>query len=83
MLVVYGRPGCHLCDEAVALLEPLATAAGVALDQVDIERDDALHTRLLERIPVIEFRGEQLAQLDEFRADGFAERVAALVRDSY
>ena len=35
-------------------------AASFALDEVDIEADDALHARYLERIPVIALDGEEL-----------------------
>lgn len=54
------RPGCHLCDEALDALNHYLSlregeGAGPALDVevVDIERDDDLHRRFLERIPVI------------------------------
>ena len=46
---LYGRPGCHLCDDARAVL----IAAGVPFSEVDIESDDDLFKRYLERIPVI------------------------------
>ena len=45
-LVLYARPGCHLCDEARAGLEALlADGARFELEEVDIESDDALHRR--------------------------------------
>jgi glutaredoxin len=55
-LVLYGRPGCHLCDDARAVLLRL----GEPFDEVDIESDDALHGRMLERIPVVALDGEEL-----------------------
>ena len=55
-LVLYGRPGCHLCDDARAIL----LRVGAPFTEVDIERDDALHARLLERIPVVTLDGEEL-----------------------
>jgi glutaredoxin len=48
-LVLYGRPGCHLCDEAREVLERI----GEPFAEVDIETDDALLSRYLERIPVV------------------------------
>ena len=57
---LYGRPGCHLCDDARAALRARAGRAPFALDEVDIEADDALHARYLERIPVIALDGEEL-----------------------
>ena len=59
-VTLYGRAGCHLCDEARAALERVRAAHPFALQEVDIERDDALHTRYLERIPVIALDGEEL-----------------------
>jgi glutaredoxin len=55
-LVLYGRPGCHLCDDARAVLERV----GEPFDEVDIETDEALHTALLERIPVVALDGEDV-----------------------
>jgi glutaredoxin len=55
-LVLYGRPGCHLCEDARAVL----VRVGEPFAEVDIERDDALHARLLERIPVVTLDGEDL-----------------------
>jgi glutaredoxin len=62
-LTVLGRPGCHLCDDALAVLRRLLSEpafADVRLEQVDIESDDALLSRYLERIPVIALDGEEL-----------------------
>ena len=64
VLTLYGRPDCHLCDEARAgLLELQRKGARFDLREVDIESDDALHSRLLERIPVIELEGEPVSEL--------------------
>jgi glutaredoxin len=55
-LVLYGRPGCHLCDDARGALERV----GHPFEEVDIERDDELFKRYLERIPVVALDGEEL-----------------------
>jgi glutaredoxin len=55
-LVLYGRPGCHLCDEARMVLQRI----GEPFDEVDIDSDDELFKRYLERIPVITLDGEEL-----------------------
>jgi glutaredoxin len=55
-LVLYGRPGCHLCDEARIVLQRV----GEPFDEVDIDSDDELFKRYLERIPVITLDGEEL-----------------------
>ena len=58
-VILYSRPGCHLCEEARAMLE----RAGVAFEELDIESDDDLFRRYLERIPVIAIDGEEAFEL--------------------
>jgi glutaredoxin len=58
-LVLYGRPGCHLCDDARAILRRI----GHPFEEIDIESDDALMRRYLERIPVVALDGEELSDL--------------------
>jgi glutaredoxin len=59
-VVLYGRPGCHLCDDARELLQRLRAELPFALVERNIEQDDALHRAYLERIPVIALDGEEL-----------------------
>jgi glutaredoxin len=59
-LTLYGRPGCHLCDDARAQLLALRAELGFELVERDIESDDELHRRYLERIPVVALDGEEL-----------------------
>jgi glutaredoxin len=54
-LVLYGKPGCHLCDDARVILERV----GAPYAEVDITSDDALHAAYLERIPVITLDGAE------------------------
>lgn len=63
-VVLYGRPGCHLCSDAQALLEEIREAgAEFEIDVVDIEADPDLHRKFLERIPVIELDGIIVSEL--------------------
>ena len=57
---LYGRPGCHLCEDARVQLLALQPELGFALNDIDIEADDDLHRRYLERIPVVVLDGEHL-----------------------
>jgi glutaredoxin len=59
-VVLYGRPDCHLCDEARAALHRLRARQPFELREVDIESDEELFKRYLERIPVVEVDGEEL-----------------------
>jgi glutaredoxin len=74
-LVLYGRGGCHLCDEARALLQRV----GHPFEEVDIETDDALLSRYLERIPVIALDGTELYDFFVDETD-LRRRLAARVR---
>jgi glutaredoxin len=63
-VVLYSRPGCHLCDEArEAILALVRGRAGVELREVDIESDERLLAAYLERIPVVEVDGEVVSEL--------------------
>jgi redox-sensing transcriptional repressor len=75
-VVVFLRDGCHLCADALADLEALRSRESFVVRTVDIERDDRLHARYLERIPVVAVAGEELC---DFAVD--AERVLEAVRD--
>ena len=75
-VTLYSRPGCHLCDEAREALERVRRRRRSSLDEVDIERDDALHARYLERIPVVALDGEELF-------DYFVDEAALLRRILY
>ena len=70
-VTLYGRPGCHLCDEAREVLERVRAEAPFELLEIDIERDDELFKRYLERIPVVCLNGEELF---EFHVDEAALR---------
>jgi len=59
-VTLYGRPGCHLCDDARAALGRVRARVPFDLVERDITRDDALHRAYLVRIPVICVDGEEL-----------------------
>ncbi len=63
-LTVYSRPGCHLCQEAIArILDLRAEGYRFELREVDISSDDRLLRRYLERIPVVAVEGEVVSEL--------------------
>jgi redox-sensing transcriptional repressor len=67
VLTLYGRPGCHLCDDARVALERVRTELPFTLVECNIDTDEQLLRRYLERIPVIALDGEELCDftLDE------------------
>jgi redox-sensing transcriptional repressor len=60
VVVLYGRPGCCLCDEAHDVLERVRAEQPFELIECDIERDEALLRTYLERIPVVTLDGTEL-----------------------
>ena len=71
-VILYGREGCCLCDEAREMLLRIRERHPFALQERDIESDDGLLRDYLERIPVIEIDGVEEFELliDEFELAG-------------
>jgi glutaredoxin len=72
-VTLYGREGCHLCDDARAVLERIRGETPFRLVERDIEADDDLLRRYLERIPVVAVDGHELS---DFFVDEDALRAA-------
>jgi glutaredoxin len=72
-VTLYGRPDCHLCDEAREILHEMGVEAGFELREIDIESSDRLFKAYLERIPVVEVDGVVVGELEP---DPGALRVA-------
>ena len=63
-VVVYSRPGCHLCEEAFEQIVALHEEGyRFELHEIDIESNDLLLRRYLERIPVVEVDGLEVSEL--------------------
>lgn len=56
-IILYTRPGCHLCDDAADLLEALARRFPLAVAEVNILGDIDLYERYKHSIPVIAIAG--------------------------
>lgn len=54
-VILYTRQGCHLCDEAAALL----SRHGLSFESVDVDQDPALRERYNECVPVVEIDGRE------------------------
>ena len=52
-LVLYTKPGCHLCEIARKLLEGLHREFDFVLEDVDISNDPILMSQFGEKIPVV------------------------------
>ncbi len=73
-VVLYSRPGCHLCDVAREAILSLRERLGFEFSEVDIEADDELELGYGIRIPVVEVDGEEA-----FEVTVDVERLARMV----
>jgi glutaredoxin len=74
-VLLYSRPGCHLCDEARDVIEGERARTGFELVEVDVETDDALELAYGIRIPVVLIDGEERFEISVDPA-AFAAAVA-------
>jgi glutaredoxin-like protein DUF836 len=58
-VVLYGKAGCHLCEEARAEVEAVRRTRPFDLTEVDVSLDPVLHARYGERIPVVVVNDEE------------------------
>ena len=61
-LIIYSRPGCHLCDEMKAVIQRVARVIPLALEEIDISTDPALEARYGLEIPVLMMGGKKAAK---------------------
>lgn len=52
-LTLLGKPGCHLCDDARAIVLEVAAERGLELEERNILDDEALMAQYAEEIPVL------------------------------
>lgn len=79
-LTLVVRAYCHLCDEMRAALLPLASAAGVAVSEIDVDSDPALEARWGDAVPVL-LAGQR--ELCRYRIDrpAVTEFLGRIARD--
>lgn len=74
-VTLYGRAGCHLCDEARVVIEAVCLELGESFTEVDIDTDPALQDRFTDEVPVTFVDGRQH---DFWRVD--PQRLRAALR---
>jgi glutaredoxin len=62
-VVLYGKAGCHLCEDARAEVEAVRRDHRFDLTEIDISTDPILFRKYGERIPVVEVNGEEAFEL--------------------
>jgi glutaredoxin len=71
-VTLYGKPGCHLCDDAREVIARVCADLGTSYDEIDITSDPALQRAFGEQIPVTFVDGSQhdFWRVDERRLRG-------------
>jgi glutaredoxin len=79
VLTLYGKPGCHLCEEARDAVRAVSAGRDVELVEVDITLDPAVERDFRERIPVLALDGEELFEffVDQDALQERLDRVAS------
>lgn len=57
----YTRPGCHLCDDARKVLDPMTKELSLPVQERNIDMSDEWTEKYGLMIPVVEIEGEVLA----------------------
>jgi glutaredoxin len=63
-VVLYSRPGCHLCDVAREAIRRVHGRHPFAFEEVSIEGDEALELAYGIRIPVVAVDGQERFEID-------------------
>ena len=66
LVTLIGKPGCHLCDDARAVVEKVCAEVGCSWEERHITEDEELYRTYWEQIPVVLVDG---AQHDFWRVD--------------
>jgi len=74
VLTLYGRPGCHLCEDAAALLDRLAPALGFHWQDVDIDASPDLLALYDRVVPVIALGDTEIVRAP-IRPEALRERL--------
>ncbi|KRF16638.1 NrdH-redoxin [Nocardioides sp. Soil797] len=56
---LFSRDGCHLCDEARAVIARVCADLGESFDEVDIDGDPVLREKFTDEVPVTFVDGSQ------------------------
>ena len=63
-VTVFTKPGCHLCEDALVILDRLTPQYALEVSEVNILDDMALYDAYHEKIPVIMLEGGRLGVLE-------------------
>jgi glutaredoxin len=74
---IYGRPGCHLCDEAKEIIERVRQRIPFAFSVINIDADPELEKLYGEQIPVVFINGNKAFKyhVDEVELEKKAKKL--------
>jgi glutaredoxin len=75
-VVLYSRPGCHLCEEMKTELTRAGCSDLYSVEEINIESDPELLAQYRHEIPVLCINGVE-AFRHQVRADEFKARITA------
>jgi glutaredoxin len=55
---VYSREGCHLCDDAIAIVADVCSDLGASFEVVDVDGDPSLKAQFHDDVPVVQVDGQ-------------------------
>ena len=77
-VVIYSKPGCHLCDEAKAAIQASGCDGQFRLEEINIESDSELLRRYRYEIPVVTIDGVE-AFRHRLTSEDFKEAIQRLI----
>ena len=76
-MIVYSRPGCHLCDEAKEVILKAGCGDHFVLEEINIETSEELLAKYRFDIPVVTINGNEA-----FRHRVNSEEFKTLIHES-
>ena len=76
-VIIYSRPGCHLCDIAKKKIRQAECPGEFTLEEIDIETDPVLLERYRNDIPVIMIDGVE-AFRHRVTSEDFARALSSM-----
>ena len=74
-IIIYSKPGCHLCDEAKAEIVKLRSRFTLEIHEVNVEEDPSLSEKYRYEVPVVFINGRKVFK---YKVDG--EKLARRLR---
>ena len=80
-VILYTRPGCHLCEEAKTSIHAAGCDDELTLEEINVDLDPELRGRYDDQIPVVLINGTKAFK---YRVDPreFKRKLRRLTRDS-